>query len=135
MPNHLNHARNCRAMHPLAGLIPAAHGRRLFLVFPLAFRRPRDLRQSEGAGGPKFLGASQRAFTDPVQQIGLRGFQRDEPAEHVQQVNQIGRVFGQPMARLDRVKRRRRATVTNDRSGAVAATIAEPMPKHLPETS
>jgi hypothetical protein len=32
--------------------------------------------------------ASWRAY--PVQQIGLRRFQRDQPAEHMQQVNQIG---------------------------------------------
>jgi hypothetical protein len=70
-------------------------GRRLFLIFPLALRCPRDLRHSEGAGDRQFLGGSQRACADAVQQIGLGRFQRDEPAEHMQQVEQIGGVFGQ----------------------------------------
>jgi hypothetical protein len=34
------------------------------------------------------------------------------------------------MVRLNRVKRRRWATVTDDRAGPVAAAVAEPMPKH-----
>ena len=97
--------------------------RELFVVFSLALRRPGYFRQSEGAGGTKLLGAPQRACADSVQQFGLRGFQGDQSAEHMQQVDQIVRVFGKPMVRLDRVKRRRRATVANDRSRAVAAAI------------
>jgi hypothetical protein len=84
-----------------SGLSSQPTWRELFVVFSLALRRPRYLRQSEGAGGPKLLGASQRAYADTVQQISLRGLQGGQSAEHVQQINQIVRVFGQPMVRLD----------------------------------
>jgi hypothetical protein len=69
-----------------------------------------------------------RAAADPVQQIGLRGFERDQPAENVEQVQQIGRVLGQPMIRLDRVERRRRAAVADDRPRPLPAAVAEPTP-------
>jgi hypothetical protein len=57
---------------------------RLFFVLAVALRSAGGLRQSECTGGPKFLHTSQRACTDAVQQIGLRGLQRDEPAEYMQ---------------------------------------------------
>ena len=82
-------------------------------------------------GGAELLGAPQRAGADAVQHVGLGGFERDQPAQHVQQVEQIVRVFRQPVVRLNLVERRRRATVADDRARAVAAAVAEPMPKHL----
>ena len=50
-----------------------------------------------------------------------------QPAQHMQQVQQILGILWQPMVGLDAVKRRGRAAVTDHRSVAVTFAIAEPL--------
>lgn len=91
---------------PQANILAAIH-RRSDFVFALAFRRSVFLFQlRECAGVAKLIG--------------------DQPPEHVDKIEQVAGIFGQPMIRLDPVKRRRRAFVANlkawcGRSGVVGS--------------
>jgi hypothetical protein len=110
----------------LADLSPHPTGCQLALAFGLRLCGG-GFWHRERSGRAEFFGASQWPFTDAVQQIGLRRFQRDQPAENVQQIEQVGGIFWQPPFGLQAVEWRRWKLVTNDRLGSVAPTIAEPV--------
>src|SRR5260370_629294 len=57
---------------------------------------------------------------------------RDQPADHMQDIEEVSGVFRKPSLGLNGIKWRRWALIANERLGAVSATIAEPLPKHLP---
>ena len=90
---------------PLLGGGQTASLRRFSTIF---------VRVRECAGVTQRGGIEQRAGADSAEQVGLSGFERDEAAKNVQQVEKIGRVFGQPAIRLDAVERRWRALVADD---------------------
>lgn len=62
------------------------------------------------------LGAEEKTVADAGQQIGLSRFEGDQPAEHVQEVDQVGGVFREPALGLDLVERRGRAATADDRA-------------------
>jgi hypothetical protein len=64
------------------------------LAFAL-LRQSRNFLDCERSGSAKLVGPTQRARANAIQQIELRGFERDQAAEDVQQVEKVGRVFGQ----------------------------------------
>ena len=73
----------------------------------------------------------QRPGDDPVEQIGLARLERDEPAEHVEEVQQVLGIFGEPAVGLDFFQRRGRPPVADHRLGAVAPAVAEPLVEHI----
>lgn len=77
-----------------------------------------------------FLGQG-RAGADTFEQICLSRFQFDQAAKHVQDVEQLGRVFGQPSLRLDIAERRGCATVADLRTLPVQLPIAEPLGQNM----
>src|SRR5438045_7688100 len=54
-------------------------------------------------------------FTDLLQNLGLAGFHLHEQRQDVQDIEQFGRVFGQPVIGLNVAKLGRRTPVANDR--------------------
>ena len=53
----------------------------------------------------QIVGVEERMRADAAQKVGLPRFERDQAAKDMQQVEEIGRAFGQPMVRLDAVER------------------------------
>ena len=54
---------------------------------------------------PQLIGAEQLAGADALQEGRLRGFQRNQAAKDMEEVDQVGRVFREPMVGLNAVKR------------------------------
>src|SRR5229473_2840641 len=52
---------------------------------------------------------------DPVQQIGLPRLERDQPAEHVEEVQEVLGIFGEPAVWLYLFERRGRPLVADQR--------------------
>ena len=65
-------------------------------------------------GGAQGVEAEGGSGENALQQIGLGVFQRDETAQHMQNIDQFGCVFGQPAVGLDLTQRRGRAPVPDD---------------------
>ena len=66
-------------------------------------------RQFKGSGGAQFFLREGRAGADFFKQASLRRFEVHEAAEHVEDVDQFGGVFGQPMTGLEVAQGRGRA--------------------------
>ena len=89
-----------------------------------------DLSRIEGAPRAQVIRADQRASANRCQKVLLTRLQGHEPAEHVQQVDQLCRVFREPAPRLYAAKHRRLSSVSDDWPRTVQASIAEPLGQH-----
>lgn len=69
----------------------------------------RRLRQGESTGGLQFTGGEKGAIADAVQQVRLLRLKANETAQHMKEIEEVARVFGKPVIRLDLFKRRWRA--------------------------
>ena len=65
----------------------------------------------------QFQNGDQTAGTGAVEGARLAGLEVDQEAEDVQQVDQVGGVFGGPVVGLDFAQLRRRAEVAHDGGG------------------
>lgn len=79
-------------------------GFRTLLPFPA-----RRLRQGESTGGLQFTGGEEGAIADASKQVRLLRFKANEAAQHMKEIEEVARVFGEPVIRLDLFKRRWRA--------------------------
>ena len=88
-------------------------------------------RDVECASGAQSVGADERALADADEEVGLAGFEGDEAAEDVEDVQEFRGVFGKPAVRLDFLQGRRRPAFADDGPGAVLLAVAEPVHQHL----
>ena len=89
------------------------------------------LRRRQRPGGRQRRVVDEAAGENLLEQRGLLRLQGDEAAEHVEEVDQVAGVLGEPMVGLDVAERRGRAAVADDRARAVALAIAEPLAQHV----
>lgn len=68
---------------------------------------------------------------DALTVVRLPGLQEDQAAEHVQRIEEAGRVLGQPVIGLNLAQGRRWLAVADDRALAVLAAVAEPPLPHV----
>src|SRR5437763_11312849 len=76
-------------------------------------------------------GWNEMAITYACEKVCLRRLKNDHAPQHMQEVQEIGRVLGEPSLRLDLFERRRRSPVADHRFGAIEAAIAEPLPQYI----
>ena len=88
-------------------------------------------RNVKRAGGAQGVGADEGGVADAGEEVGLAGFEGDEAAEDVEDVQEFGGVVGKPAVGLDFLKGRGRPPVADDGPGAVLLAVAEPVHQHL----
>ena len=82
-------------------------------------------------GGAQGVGADEGGGANAGEEVGLAGFEGDEAAEDVEDVQEFGGVLGEPAVGLDFLQGRRRAPFADDGPGAVLLAVAEPVHQHL----
>lgn len=92
----------------------------------------RDLRQAGGTSSAPAARSSSTeikcgSVTDRLQELGLLGFQFHEQRQDMQDVEEFGGVFGEPMVGLDFSQFRGRPSVADDGAFAFLFAIAEPL--------
>ena len=80
--------------------------------------------------GRKFGGGDEGPVDNLVQKRSLLRLQFHQKPKHVDYIEQLGRIFRQPVVRLDLAERRRRAAVADLRLLVVLLALAEPLAKH-----
>lgn len=86
----------------VSDLSPSPRAFSLGLDFAFAFGSARFfVRHRQCACVAEFVDAAQRAGADAVQQVCLPRLRSNEPAEDIQQIQQVGRILGQPMIGLN----------------------------------
>ena len=98
--------------------------------FLLALRR-----QFKGSRGAQLFGRESGAGANLLQQRGLGRLEFYEAAEHVEDVDQLCRVFGEPVVRLDVAQWRGRAAVAYPRRRSWASCKSPPGPRATARTA
>jgi hypothetical protein len=70
------------------------------------------------------------SFTDGLQDFCLGWLQFHEQSQHMQDIEQFGRILGQPVVGLNVAELGRRPAVADDRPLAVFLAVAEPPRQH-----
>jgi hypothetical protein len=85
---------------------------------------PEDAVYCDGSPSVVVGDGDDRPRHDPVQQIGLPRLERDQPAEHIEEIQQVLRIFGEPAFGLNLFERRRRPLVADHQLGPGASTTS-----------